>query len=296
MATPHPDLPDFDALWDYDHPAETEAAFRQILSEAEASGDVSYHLQLLTQIARTQGLQRRFAEAHATLDEVAARLGDELPLARVRYLLERGRVINSSGKPEASRQWFEEAYHRATEQQATFHVIDALHMLGIVTPPEERLTWNLQALALAEAATEPLAHDWCGSLLNNIGWTYHNAGQFDQALALFERALAFRQAQGNPREVRIARWCVGRTLRSLNQAQTALDVQQALYAEWAASGEQQGGYVSEEIAECLLILGRLDESRPYFAEAYALLARDPWLVAQEPERLRRLHELSGADL
>jgi len=285
-------LPDFDALWDYDHPTQTEAAFRRLLPQAEASDDVSYHLQLLTQIARAQGLQRDFTAAHTTLDEVAAHLMDDFPLARVRYLLERGRVFNSSGQPSESSAWFTQAYELAQAHGATFHAIDALHMLGIVAPQGERLTWNLRALELAEAATEPRAHRWCGALLNNIGWMYHDADQFDEALVMFECALAFRQAQDQPRETRLAQWCVGRTLRSLARVDEALALQFALYDEWKASGEQQGGYVSEEIAECLLALDRPAESRPHFAEAYALLAQDPWLVAQEPERLQRLRDLS----
>ena len=56
-------LPDFDALWDYEQPAKTEVAFRALLSQAEASGNPSYYIELLTQIARTQGLQRDFAAA-----------------------------------------------------------------------------------------------------------------------------------------------------------------------------------------------------------------------------------------
>ncbi len=289
---PTNNLPDFDALWDYEHPAQTEAAFRQLLPQAEASGDASYHLQLLTQIARVQGLQRRFDDAHATLDAVAARLSDDLALARVRYLLERGRVFNSSGQPETSLALFQQAYELAEAQRFAFHAIDALHMLGIAAPPDERMGWNTRALAMAEAATDPLAHRWCGSLMNNIGWTYHDAGHFDEALAMFERALTFQQAQDDPRLIRIARWCIGRTLRSLGRTDEALALQLALYNDWAASGEQQDGYVSEEIAECLLALERTAESRPYFAEAYALLSRDPWLVAQEPQRLQRLRDLS----
>ena len=62
-------LPDFDALWDYDQPAKTEAAFRALLPQAEASGDSSYYIELLTQIARTQGLQRDFAAAHQGVTE-----------------------------------------------------------------------------------------------------------------------------------------------------------------------------------------------------------------------------------
>src|SRR5438128_2095323 len=85
---------EFDKLWDYAKPAETEGQFRALLPSAEASGDTSYLAQLLTQIGRAQGLQDRFDEAHATLDRVTTMLTDDMNLARVRYLLERGRVFN----------------------------------------------------------------------------------------------------------------------------------------------------------------------------------------------------------
>jgi len=74
----------------------------------------------------------------------------------------------------------------------------------------------------------------------------------------------------------------------------ALTLQQALAKEWAAAGEPDG-YVPEEIGECRLALGREGEARAYFAEAYALLSNDPWLAANEPERLRRLARLGGIE-
>ena len=49
-------LTDFDSLWNYEAPARTEAAFRALLPAAEASGDAEHHIQLLTQIARAQGV------------------------------------------------------------------------------------------------------------------------------------------------------------------------------------------------------------------------------------------------
>ena len=69
-------LPTFDELWNYGDPAGTEQLFREILPVAHASGNVSYLAELLTQIARTRALQRRFEEAHGTLDEVEAHLPD----------------------------------------------------------------------------------------------------------------------------------------------------------------------------------------------------------------------------
>ena len=62
------DLPNFDLLWNYDNPGETEKKFREILTQAENSGDTSYLIQLITQIARAQGLQMKFDDAHKTLD------------------------------------------------------------------------------------------------------------------------------------------------------------------------------------------------------------------------------------
>ena len=89
-----PALPDFDSLWDYDRPRESERRFRELLPLAESAGDPSYHLQLLTQVARALGLQRRFDEAHRLLDLVEQRLEQRLATARVRYLLERGRALD----------------------------------------------------------------------------------------------------------------------------------------------------------------------------------------------------------
>ena len=96
------DLPSFDALWNFDDPAGTEARFRELLPRARESSDPSYAAELLTQIARTQGLQQKFDQAHATLDQVDASLKPEMKVAKVRSLLERGRVLNSSRKARES--------------------------------------------------------------------------------------------------------------------------------------------------------------------------------------------------
>lgn len=282
---------DFDTLWDYEHPERTEAVFRQLLAKEESDVNPSYHLQLLTQIARTQGLQHHFDEAHATLDEVESQLTAELVQATIRYRLERGRVFNSSGHPVDARVWFQQAWELAQEHGEDFYTIDALHMLAIVAPLAEQNHWHTIALQLAETSTDERARHWRGSLYNNMGWTYHDMGDYEHALAIFQRGVAFQEAQGTTREIRIARWCVGRVLRSLERYQEALFIQQELYKEWASSGEEQDGYVSEEIAECLLALGQIPESKPYFAQAYKLLSQNSWLVAQEPERLQRLKRL-----
>lgn len=285
---------DFDTLWDYQHPDQTEVTFRQLLVQAEHTHDRSYSLQLLTQIARTQGLQRKFAEAHTTLDTVKDQLSPELAVPTIRYLLERGRVFNSSGQPAEAQIWFQQAWELAqVHEQVDFFAVDAAHMLAIAASSfEEKIAWNEAALHKAEASPDEQARGWCGSLYNNLGWTYHDQGAYQRALEYFQQALTWQQEHGEAREVRIARWCVGRVLRSLQRTAEALALQQELLVEWERSGEKQDGYVFEEIAECQLTSGLVEESRPYFALAYTFLSQDVWLVAQENERLQRLKQLS----
>ena len=131
---------------------------------------------------------------------------------------------------------------------------------------------------------------WAGSLLNNLGWTYHDQGKYSKAFDLFERALAFRQARKQDRQIRIAQWAVARTLRSLGRVEESLAMQEALRAANEAAGDKDG-FVQEETGECLLLLGRGEEATGYFRKAYELLSKDVNLAASEPERLERLKTL-----
>jgi tetratricopeptide (TPR) repeat protein len=290
-------LPSFDSLWDYARPEDTEKRFRDLLPAAQASGDVSYLAQLLTQIARTEGLQRRFEAAHRTLDAAEALLDDERQQARIRYLLERGRAFNSAKQPAQARALFLEAWQLAVAQREDFHAVDAAHMLAIVEPEDSRqdsqLEWNLRAIELAEASADARARGWLGSLYNNTGWTYHARGAFEDALRYFRVALEWQRAAGKAEETRIAWWCVARALRSLGRVEEALAIQRDLRAQLDGAVASDG-FVEEELGECLLALGKGEEARGHLARAYAALSQDPWLVEDEPERLRRLKEMSGA--
>src|SRR6476659_7344763 len=73
-----------DALWDFDHPATSDARFR-----AEGARHPPHSraaLEAATQVARAQGLQRRFAEASQSLDDVQRALDAQPARVRVRYL------------------------------------------------------------------------------------------------------------------------------------------------------------------------------------------------------------------
>jgi len=293
-------LLDFDKLWDYNDPAKTEKAFEELLPDAEGAGNCDYHAQLLTQIARTHSLRRQFDLAHGILDDVETLIvnidnpsNDVTQTTRVRLLLERGRTYNSAGDTNSARPLFQEAWERAQQAGEDYHAVDAAHMLGICEPGDASLLWNNRAMEAAEASDDPRAREWLGPLYNNTGWTHHDAGEYDKALELFEKGLAWRTERDNQQATRIAKWTVGRAKRSLGRIEEALAMQQSLLEEHEAAGTSDG-YVFEEIAECLLTLERPDEARPYFGRAYQELSKDGWLTENEPERLARLNRLGNA--
>lgn len=265
--------------WDYNDPAGSEAKFRSLLQSGSVTGDEA--LQLKTQIARALGLQSKFDEAHAVLDEVKAAMKPG-SLVDLRYLLERGRVLNSAKQAEAAMPLFLQASALAQSLQADFYTVDALHMLGIAAAAKDRLAWNLKAIAAAEQSDEK-GKGWLASLYNNTGWSLFDEGRYAEALDLFDRAVGLREQQGDHEALRIAHWCVARTLRALGRVSEALAIQRQL-----ETGPQDG-FVSEELAECLLALGRPTEAAPYFAKAHAELSQLDW-VAEDSARMERLRD------
>jgi tetratricopeptide (TPR) repeat protein len=273
-------------LWDFSDPAGTEVRFQGALSGAPF-GDPGYDRDLLikTQIARCLGLQKKFVEANALLNEVETGV-PSTPLAQAYLNLERGRVLNSSGFPDQAKPFFEKASDIAVDIPDV--KIDALHMIAIVSSPDEAIALNNQAIGIAEASTDPRARKWLGSLLNNTGWAFHDKGMYEIALDLFERCLKFHEANGDKGRARIARWTVARCFRSIGRFGPALVIQRALLND-----EDKDGYVREEIGENLLALSQPEEAKPHFKRAYELLKDDPWLGETAKERILRLGRLGG---
>ena len=279
-----------DDLWDFGDPAESERRFEALLPRARSEHGGAYLAETLTQLARAQGLQRRFDDAERTLDEAEASLLSGDDRSRVRLLLERGRVANTAGREGRGTELFGEAWELARAAAEDALAVDAAHMLGIVLPSDESRSWNERAMELARSSPDPAARRWIGSLASNMGWARHAEGDDDGAIALFELSRDAFLADGRADRARIARWSTARCLRSRGDVEQALDEQRTILAELEALGEEDG-YVFEEIGECLLALGRSEDARLFFHRAHAELSRDALLRADEPERLERLGSL-----
>ncbi len=226
-------------LWDFDDPAASGERFLDAAEHAEEPDRTAW----LTQYARTLGLQERYDDAHQVLDRLSA----DDPQAATYLDLERGRVLNSSGRADEARPLFESAARTAEAAGLEALHVDALHMVAIVAPPEEQHEINARALDVARAASDQRARDWDASLLNNIGMTYADAGDFEQALETFQEALAASERIGDPGRTRVARWMVAWALRNLGRRDEALEMQQALKEELDSLGEVDS-YVDDELA------------------------------------------------
>lgn len=196
-------MPDFDLRWAYGSPAQEEERFYGLLPAAEAGGDAEYHLGLLTQIARAQGLQQRFADAHATLDRVEALLTPALKSAPVRYLLERGRAFNSDGQRERAQPLFEQAFDLAMRAGEAYHAVDAAHMVAIASsePDEQMAGEGLPARARIAR--------W------SIGKMLRLLGRLAEALSVQEQIAATGEADGyNAEEIGECLLALGRPTES----------------------------------------------------------------------------------
>jgi tetratricopeptide (TPR) repeat protein len=174
------------ALWDFEDVDATEARLREQLEREQSDAG---RAEVLTQLARVHSLRDELDDCERRLQEAESLAGED-GLVRVRVDLERGRKLRSGGDGGAAAPVFEGAFARACEIEDYWFAGDAAHMVAISTP-EKTVEWTERGLELADA--QPEAAYWAGPLLNNLGWHYYDAGDYERALEVFERALEVRK-------------------------------------------------------------------------------------------------------
>jgi tetratricopeptide (TPR) repeat protein len=200
-------------LWDFDDLDASERRFReQLTRESNDAG----RAEVLTQIARVEGLRGEFDASSQLLAEAEALAGDD-GVARIRLELERGRMLRSSGDPGAAFPLFESAFSRSVEARDAYLAGDAAHMCAIATDDRVRQEeWTQRGLDQGEEY-------WAGPLLNNLGWAYFEDGDYARSLDLFERALATRERDpDNAAGIAWAHYALAQTFRMLGRGEEAL--------------------------------------------------------------------------
>ena len=169
-------------LWNFD---DLDASERRLRAQLEQETSDPGRAEVLTQLARVEGLRGNFAQCAQVLDK-AEPLAASNAVANVRLELERGRMFRSRGDPEAAFPLFQDAFARAAEAGEHYLAGDAAHMCAIsVDDRALQQEWTQRGLDEGDPY-------WAGPLYNNLGWSYFEAGDFTRALDLFELALEAR--------------------------------------------------------------------------------------------------------
>jgi tetratricopeptide (TPR) repeat protein len=175
-------------LWDFD---DLELSRERFLAQLSEETTDAGRAEVLTQLARVEGLGDAFERCDELLDEAEALGG-----VTARLLLERGRRERSSGPEGAGLAEFRQAFELAQASGEDVLAADAAHMLALVDDAEG---WTERGIEIAGASEDSGARYWIGPLYNNIGWTRFDAGDYAGALEAFELALAARE-RDDPRE------------------------------------------------------------------------------------------------
>lgn len=275
-------------LWDFDDLDGTEERFRDQLARETESG----RAEVLTQLARIQGLRGDFETAERLM-EGAEVVGGHDAATRARIDLERGRLRRSSGDGDAALPLFESAFAIALDAGEHFLAADAAHMAALASSDvDEIVAWTQRGIDLATIHED--AGYWLGPLLNNLGWTYYDAGEFSGALVAFERALEAREREPENRAaIEIARYAVGKTLRALGRSDEAVP-HLVRSVTWAEAAGTPDGWFHEELALEFADVGRSHAARDQARLALPLLIEADPSFADDVERANRLRDLAGA--
>jgi tetratricopeptide (TPR) repeat protein len=112
------------------------------------------------------------------------------------------------------------------------------------------------------SSAQPAARRWEASVRNNAGYALHQLGRYDEALDQFQQAVALRERETDADAMRVARWMVAWTLRSLARHGEALQIQLALEQEAAAAGKPDP-YVFEELETLYRVMGEVQQAQHY---------------------------------
>jgi tetratricopeptide (TPR) repeat protein len=275
-------------LWNFgDLDASEERLRAQLAAESADEG----RAEVLTQLARVDGLRDRFDEGERLI-EAAEALAPESAIARARIDLERGRLRRSSGDPETALPLFESAYTLALGADQRFVAADAAHMAALAAPGRDGFVeWTTRGIELAE--DHDSASYWLGPLLNNLGWEYYEAGEYDRALDAFERALAARErTPENGEPIALARYAVGKSLRALSRTEDAIPLVEQAVA-WAGGEGTPDGWYHEELAEEYAAVGRSGDAREQARLALPLLLESDPSFTEDEARSARIRALAN---
>jgi tetratricopeptide (TPR) repeat protein len=287
-------FPDIDGFWSTGDLADAETRIREQLPADWATDWKAQSVELLTQLARVQGMRGDLERAQATIDQSRQMIADSREnfgaRAEVRWRLEQGRIFCMGMNLRKANDMFAQAWTQASENGLAFFAIDAAMMLFLTRPPKQQNEWLQRALSLANSSSDKHVRLWISQLLYFEGWTAFDSHQFDKALACFEKAMSEPRATDSNGRWMALQWSRARMMRALGQTEQALEIQNTLFEEMRIRGKVSG-YVYLELAECQQLLNQREPAKANFELAFTELSNDPWFADNRSDELNRMKYL-----
>ncbi len=260
--------------------AAAKELFQQAAELAEGEGNIPLLVEALSMVSRCHLIRDEVNHGRPWIERAKALADPTNPLAWSRYLGVRGRFEWKEGNNAIATATFREMYAFCLKHEQHSRAIDAAHMVAITGERDEQIEWAMKGI---QAAEEGAIEGWLGPLWNNLGATYDDMQQYEDALEAYLKARHYHWKVGDEHAKLVADWAVGRTYRRLGQYQQALQWLRPVLA-WAErrQAEEPSPDCAEWVGWACLDLGEIaaEQQRTEESLEYLLRAKEMLQVAK----------------
>jgi len=191
------------------------AIYKRAAVLAEKQGAQETLVEALSMAARGHLIRKQAEQGQPFLDRAAKLAKASQPAGWSRYLGVRGRFEwkVEQDRPKATKT-FESMHAYCLQHELWSRAVDAAHMVAITGTADQQVAWALKGIAAAEKGG---MDGWLGPLWNNLGNTYQDRGENEQALEAFLKARHYHWKGTREVPKLVADWAVGMAYRRVGQ-------------------------------------------------------------------------------
>lgn len=251
---------------------------RDALRHAGRDADPAKELFIASGVWRFWWIRGYLAEGRAVLDSILARRGLVATPEGARTVRACASITWSMGEPERAEQLATDALALATQAASTTEQIAAHNLLGVVKTARGELAaaepHHLESIRLADAAG---LSGLVQTAKLNRGVALLDGGRLDEARALFQEVLAYREVEGSTEGIGFARLNLGDTeFDAGNLAIAEAHFRAAAEAFRSVGFHTRHGNSLQGLAAVEAATGRHAEAARHLGAAASLLAAAGW--------------------
>jgi len=266
---------------------ESRDIYLEVVEKAETEKDNSLLTEAWSQVARSFLIVDDKENGKKWLQKASDIASDKEPLGWSRYLGVRGRFEWQDKDLETAVKTFKEMYDFCSANKLHDRAVDATHMIAIIVPPEEQVEWAKKGIAQAEAGK---SEKWLGPLWNNLGATYEDLKQYDNAVDAYLKARDYHYKYGDDMNKLIADWAVGHAYRLAGDFDNAIKwIKPVLDRSEKLEATEFIGWSCKEIAEIEINNSNFKEALDYLIRAEKNLKAEK-MPEWDPDGYKKLTE------